>query len=126
MVVGGMLVLFRRRSGRVLLLAAFIAATAVCTFDLIHIAAKSKAYADINVRYGEQLFHGLQRRHQKESGKQPYEPPALRAALYMDDASRHLREALRASFEIAYCLIGIACLRYPDVRAMLSGRPLAE
>jgi hypothetical protein len=121
MVVGGMLVLFRRRSGRLLLLAAFVAATAAGTIDLIYMAATSKAYAEIQVRYGEQLFHDYEHRHQKEPGKRPNEPPALRAALYLDDASHRLGEALQAFFKIAFCLTSFACLRRPDVRALFSG-----
>jgi len=118
MIVGGMLVLFRRRSGRLLLLASLIAATAACMIDLTYMAATSRAYADIEVRYGEQVFHDIQRRHQKRSGKQPHEPPALKAALYMDDASHRSREALLAFFKIVFCLTSIAYLRHPVVRAM--------
>jgi hypothetical protein len=121
MVVGGILVFFGRRSGRLLLMAAFVAATAAGTIDLIYIAATSKAYAEIEVRYGERIFHDVESRHQNDPGRQPHEPPALTAALYIDNASHQLREALQALLKIAFCLTSFACLRHPDVRALFSG-----
>ena len=122
MLVGGILVLFRRRLGRRLLIAAFIAGTVACATDLVFVVANGRAHIEIDVRYGVRIYHEIQRRHQGESGRAPQEPPGLKTALYVDSISHDLRLALQAILEIVYCLAGFLCLREPGIRASLCPR----